>query len=79
MKTTLYHPQAEIMEKVKRFLFFFQLAFVCLVLPVLFMVGVRGNDQSNHSNAPSTEQIYHTPRGGQALVDFRPILSDEQS
>ncbi len=74
----MYHPQAEIMEKVKRFLFFFQLTFVCLVLPALFLVGIRGNDHS-HSNPPAIEQNYQVPQGGQALVDFRPILSDKQS
>ncbi len=74
----MYHPQAEIMEKVKRFLFFFQLTFVCLVLPALFLVGIKGNDHTN-PNPPSTEQIYQVPQGGQALVDFRPILSDKQS
>lgn len=74
----MYHPQAEIIEKMKRFLFYFQLTFVCLVLPVLFMVGIRGNDPGNHSNPPATEQIYQVPQGSQALVDFRPILSDKQ-
>lgn len=75
----MYHPQAEIMEKVKRFLFFFQLAFVCFILPALFIVGIRGNDHNAKPGAPASEQIYKIPQGGQALVDFRPILSDEQS
>lgn len=78
MKTVMYHPQAEIMERVKRILFYAQLTFVCLVLPVLFLVGIHGNDHQQ-SNAPATEQIYQVPQNGQALVDFRPILSDEQS
>ena len=77
MKTAFYHPQAEIMEKVKRFLFYMQLTFICLVLPALFLIGIRGNDHHNN-NSPATEQIYHIPQNGQALVDFRPILSDEQ-
>lgn len=72
---TLINQKAERFEKLKRFLFNFQLTVVCLMLPVLFIVGIQGNGPK--SKTPIYKESSFQLNPNEALVDFHSPLPDK--
>jgi|GEM_PF-3110763 len=68
--------KAELMETITRSLFNAQLFFICLVLPVVFVVGIKGNDTAkNRVEAQKSMQ----PTVDHQTVAFRNFLPDQHS
>ncbi len=78
MKTFKSNLAVEILEKVKRAAFYVQLTFVCLMLPALFLIGIKGNDHKNPQPS-GYERMYSNQADANSIVNFSKILSDQNS
>lgn len=75
MKTFIQN--SERIEKVKRFLFSFHMTLLCLMFPLLFLVGIHGNKRNEKTAVYKQNQAQPNPE--KALVTVSYPLPDQQS
>ncbi|MBN9350596.1 MAG: hypothetical protein J0H55_07920 [Chitinophagaceae bacterium] len=78
MKTFKANHSVEIVESIKRIAFQIQLTFVCLFIPVIFLLSIKGNEHKNQTES-GYEKIYTGSVNANSTVNFRAILSDKNS
>lgn len=79
MKTIFQNRKAEVIEATKRMLSNVELAFVCLALPALFLIGIKGNDHSNVKQPSEYEKMYQAPQYGKSVIDFQALVLNKNS
>ena len=79
MKTLLNYRKAEFTETLNRLLSNVELAFVCLALPALFLIGIKGNEHSNVKQPSGYEEMYQAPQYGQSVIDFQALVVNKDN
>ena len=67
------------LESTKRFLFSFQVILVCLLFPVLFMVGIKSNKKLPSGNEIKIGRSAQELKSTKNVVVFYKRLSDQNS
>lgn len=76
MKTFNQNYSAEIIEQIKRIAFKLELALACISIPVLFMVGINGNEHRNSADS-RYEKISMPQPSNTSVIDFHKGLTDK--
>lgn len=65
------HSQSvELQETIKRWIANMQMAIVCIALPVLFIIGIKGNDQRPSGQSAHYEKVSKSSQSGEAMIEY---------